>query len=153
MSFIDYLDTPIGKLRIQASENGINSVVFVENTIDIMPNETTENCKHQLQEYFAGCRKKFDLNLELIGTDFQRSVWYQLQTICFGETVSYQYVANKIKNPKGVRAVGLANGKNPVSIIVPCHRVIGKNKTLTGYAGGLDRKAWLLNHEGAEFFL
>lgn len=104
----------------------------------------------QLTEYFSGRRKDFDLPLAASGTAFQQSVWQALREIPFGQTASYLDLAQSIKNPKAVRAVGSANGKNPISIVVPCHRVIGTNGKLTGYAGGLDRKLWLLEHEGCK---
>nr|WP_169449722.1 methylated-DNA--[protein]-cysteine S-methyltransferase [Oceanospirillum beijerinckii] len=103
----------------------------------------------QCQEYFAGQRQNFDLPLAATGTEFQQQVWHALTQIPFGVTWSYQDLANAIGNPKAVRAVGLANGKNPISIIVPCHRVIGKNGKLTGYAGGVEQKEQLLKLEGA----
>jgi methylated-DNA-[protein]-cysteine S-methyltransferase len=101
----------------------------------------------QLAAYFAGGLTEFDLPLELNGTDFQLRVWEGLRQIPFGETWSYAQLAEKVGNSKACRAVGLANGRNPIGIIVPCHRVIGADGTLTGYGGGLDRKAWLLEHE------
>ena len=101
----------------------------------------------QLAAYFAGELTEFDLPLELNGTDFQRRVWEGLRQIPFGETWSYAQLAAKVGSPKACRAVGLANGRNPIGIIVPCHRVIGADGTLTGYGGGLERKAWLLEHE------
>jgi len=102
----------------------------------------------QLAEYFEGVRQSFSLPLAAVGTDFQRRVWAALAVIPFGETRSYGEIANAIGQPGSARAVGLANGQNPISIVVPCHRVIGANGTLTGYGGGLDRKRWLLEHEG-----
>jgi methylated-DNA-[protein]-cysteine S-methyltransferase len=102
----------------------------------------------QLGEYFAGARRSFDLPLRLAGTPFQQRVWQELTEIPFGETWSYGQLARRIGNPNASRAVGLANGRNPISILVPCHRVIGANGTLTGYGGGLERKEWLLAHEG-----
>lgn len=101
----------------------------------------------QLQEYFDGIRVTFEIPLAPDGTEFQRRVWMALRDIPYAQTVSYGDVARDIGNPKGVRAVGLANGRNPISIIVPCHRVIGSNGALTGYGGGLERKQWLLAHE------
>jgi methylated-DNA-[protein]-cysteine S-methyltransferase len=103
----------------------------------------------QLAEYFAGRRRAFDLPLAAQGTEFQRRVWSELTKIDFGQTLSYGELARRIGNPGASRAVGLANGRNPISIIVPCHRVIGADGTLTGYGGGLERKQWLLRHEGA----
>jgi methylated-DNA-[protein]-cysteine S-methyltransferase len=102
----------------------------------------------QLNEYFAGGRRHFDLPLRLIGTDFQKRVWRELTAIPFGETWSYGQLAKRLDNPNACRAVGLANGKNPIAIIVPCHRVIGADGSLTGFGGGLPRKEWLLAHEG-----
>lgn len=149
----DYIDTPIGGLDIYASNFGVTKVVFSSSpTVRITNgNEITHCCKKQLDEYFKGKRKVFDLPLDQGGTDFQKSVWNCLLTIPFGESVSYKDIAIMIKNPKSVRAVGAANGRNPIGLIVPCHRVIGRNQNLTGYAGGLDRKAWLLKHEGIVF--
>ena len=101
----------------------------------------------QLEAYFAGSRDAFEIELDLAGTDFQRAVWAGLVEIPYGETISYGELARRVGRPGASRAVGLANGRNPVAIIVPCHRVIGANGTLTGYGGGLDRKVWLLDHE------
>jgi methylated-DNA-[protein]-cysteine S-methyltransferase len=101
----------------------------------------------QLEAYFAGSRETFDVPLDLQGTDFQRRVWAGLLEIPYGETMSYGELARRVARPGASRAVGLANGRNPVAIIVPCHRVIGADGTLTGYGGGLDRKVWLLDHE------
>ena len=103
----------------------------------------------QLEAYFAGSRESFTVELDLAGTDFQRSVWAGLLEIPYGETMSYGELARRVGRPGASRAVGLANGRNPVAIIVPCHRVIGANGTLTGYGGGIDRKVWLLDHERA----
>lgn len=100
--------------------------------------------KRQLEEYFSGLRNEFELPIAATGTDFQQQVWHALTTIPYGETWSYQDLADAIGNPKAVRAVGMANGKNPISIVVPCHRVIGKSGKLTGYAGGIERKQRLL---------
>ncbi len=104
----------------------------------------------QLKAYFAGELCQFDLPLKMSGTDFQKNVWQQLTTIPYGEIVSYKNIAERVHSPKAMRAVGLANGKNPISIIVPCHRVIGTNGKLTGYGGGLHRKQWLLAHEARQ---
>ena len=103
-----------------------------------------------MQEYFNGQRQSFDLPLDPKGTVFQKSVWLCLSKIPFGHLVSYRDIAIKVNKPKGAQAVGGANGRNPISVIVPCHRVVGSNGALTGYAGGLERKLWLLNHEGAK---
>ncbi|HEY0801667.1 MAG TPA: methylated-DNA--[protein]-cysteine S-methyltransferase, partial [Steroidobacteraceae bacterium] len=100
------------------------------------------------KEYFAGARREFDLPLKMAGTDFQKQVWSELTKIPFGQTRSYGQLAKRLGNPNGSRAVGLANGRNPIAIIVPCHRVIGADGSLTGFGGGIDRKQWLLTHEG-----
>jgi methylated-DNA-[protein]-cysteine S-methyltransferase len=110
-------------------------------------NPVLEKAIMQIDEYFKGDRKDFDLKITLDGTNFQEKTWNQLLIISYGETISYKELAIKIGNEKAVRAVGSANGKNNISIIVPCHRVIGSNGSLTGYAGGLERKQWLLEHE------
>ena len=146
----DFVETPIGWLKIHASEDGITAIDF-----DAMPdpgmhgNALTERCKQQLTEYFAGTRDHFDLPLAAEGTTFQRAVWQALVCIPFGTTCAYQDVADAIGKPKAVRAVGAANGSNPIPIIVPCHRVIGRDGSLIGFGGGLDKKEWLLKHEGA----
>lgn len=147
--FTDTMNTPAGILLIQASTQGVTQVDFIEtDQAELHPNELTTRCKQQLQEYFAGKRQSFDLPLDQQGTTFQKSVWNELTKIPFGQAVSYRDIADMVNNRKAVRAVGAANGKNPIAIIVPCHRVIGADRTLTGYAGGLQRKAWLLEHEG-----
>ncbi|MDJ1140470.1 methylated-DNA--[protein]-cysteine S-methyltransferase [Marinicella marina] len=149
MIYTEYLSTAIGTIEISATEHGLSSVYFID-TQEHKPqsNQMTASCKQQLQQYFLGQRQTFDLPLlPDCGTDFQTQVWKALHTIPYGEVASYADIAERINNPKAVRAVGAANGKNPISIIVPCHRVIGANGTLTGYAGGLRRKEWLLNHE------
>ena len=105
--------------------------------------------KDQLSAYFAGTLTEFDIPVKLTGSDFQRRVWRCLQDVPYGETISYGQLARRVGNPNASRAVGLANGRNPVAVIVPCHRVIGADGRLTGYAGGLDRKTWLLDHEAA----
>ncbi len=152
MIYTDYMSTPIGVIEIETSTQGITNVVFATSETKIVhTSELTHRCKQQLKEYFAGQRRIFDLPLDQQGTLFQKSIWACLIQIPFGQVVSYRDIAGMANNRKAVRAVGAANGKNPISIIVPCHRVIGSNGTLTGYAGGLDRKAWLLQHEGAEF--
>ncbi|RVU82760.1 methylated-DNA--[protein]-cysteine S-methyltransferase [Leucothrix sargassi] len=152
MTSIDYLDTPVGVIEIQASEHGICQVNFVESKQQrVRPSELTVPCKEQLREYFFEGRTLFDLVLDQQGTDFQMSIWNSLLAIPYGQSASYKNIADAVNNPKAVRAVGAANGRNPISIIVPCHRVIGSNGSLTGYAGGLDRKKWLLTHEGIPF--
>lgn len=147
--YIDYMNSPVGTIKIAADETGIRLIRFVDTRDQaVEPNPLIETCKLQLQEYFLGKRKTFNLPFEQNGTPFQQSVWNSLLEIPYGGTASYGDIAKAIKRPRAARAVGAANGKNPLSIIVPCHRVIGSDGTLTGYAGGVTKKAWLLTHEG-----
>jgi methylated-DNA-[protein]-cysteine S-methyltransferase len=157
MNVYTYIDSPLGKITLQANESGMSGVWFETHTTqpDALgkyspDNSLLQQCEGQLTEYFSGKRSSFEIPISAQGTAFQKKVWHALTTIPYGETWSYQELANAIDNPKAVRAVGLANGKNPISIIVPCHRVIGKNGKLTGYAGSLERKAWLLDFENSE---
>ncbi len=144
-----YYDSPIGLIEIGGTSEGITSLFFVEERRQgAVTNEVCEEAVRQLAEYFAGSRQEFDLPVALRGTEFQREVWQGLRNISFGQTVSYGDLARAIGRPSAVRAVGAANGDNPISIIVPCHRVIGSDGSLTGYGGGLERKEWLLRHEG-----
>jgi len=144
-----YYRSEIGLIKIIGIEEGILSLDFVEKgsmgSSEIPP--CLERCVEQIDEYFIGKRREFSVNLLLQGTDFQERVWNQLMKIPFGKTVSYKYIAASIGDVKAVRAVGNANGKNRISIIIPCHRVIGSKGKLTGYGGGLWRKEWLLKHE------
>lgn len=143
-----YYETEIGWIEIAGGDEGISSILFVD-----QPGE--ENSTHpivvqavkELDEYFQKKRRHFTVPLQPKGTDFQKRVWKALQTVPFGKTASYLDMATKIGNPKAVRAIGGANSRNPISIIVPCHRIIGKNGALVGYEGGLWRKEWLLKHE------
>lgn len=152
MNYNETMQSPIGPLEIRASAQGICYVEFCDGGVaENRPNALTARCRQQLEEYFSGERRDFDLPLDPQGTEFQKSVWHCLGEVPFGKAVSYRDIADCIANRKAVRAVGAANGKNPISIIVPCHRVIGSNRRLTGYAGGLERKAWLLKHEGIAF--
>ncbi|GAB1856966.1 methylated-DNA--[protein]-cysteine S-methyltransferase [Flavobacteriaceae bacterium MHTCC 0001] len=143
------INTPLGYAKIIGDVSGIISVTILDseemetNTIP----ELLEDCVIQLDEYFKGMRQQFDLKLNPIGTDFQMSVWKQLQQIPYGKTISYLELSRQLGDEKAIRAVANANGKNPLWIIVPCHRVIGSDGSLTGYAGGLHRKKWLLEHE------
>jgi methylated-DNA-[protein]-cysteine S-methyltransferase len=146
--YIEYYDSPIGILKINANANELTAIVFVDKIQQPpKPNAATNMTKIQLSEYFAGTRQQFDLPIAVTGTDFQREVWQQLKMIPYGKTSSYQDIARQINNPKAVRAVGSANGKNPLTIVVPCHRVIGSDGSLTGYAWGVSRKAQLLELE------
>ena len=153
-NYYAHYQSPTGTMTLQANDAGLLGAWFETQTTQ--PDELgTLAPQHpllveainQLNEYFGGQRKHFELPIAAAGTAFQQQVWQALTTIPFGKTWSYQDLANAIHNPRAVRAVGLANGKNPLSIIVPCHRVIGKNGSLTGYAGGVAVKAWLLEHE------
>ncbi|CBL45549.1 Methylated DNA-protein cysteine methyltransferase [gamma proteobacterium HdN1] len=149
-TFVGLLDTPIGWLRIEASAVGVTSIDFdASPVLEARSNAITQQCQQELAEYFAGQRRGFSVPLAAAGTEFQQSVWRALARIPFGHTCCYRDVAEAIGNPKAVRAVGAANGRNPIPIIVPCHRVIGANQTMVGFSGGLDKKEWLLRHEGA----
>lgn len=141
------LQSPIGELEITAAETGIQSIYFVDQASKPAPNPLTQMAVEQLEEYFSGQRTDFDLPLAPIGTAFQQRVWQRLCMINYGDTCSYTDIANAINKPKAVRAVGAANGRNPLTIVVPCHRVVGRDGSLTGYAFGIQRKAWLLKHE------
>ena len=146
--YMGYYKSPIGILEIVCDKESVLSCNFVDKEEEIgQVNLILESAITQLDEYFKGERKEFDLKVALYGTEFQKNVWNGLLNIPYGTTVSYKDIAVSINNEKAVRAVGNANNKNKISIIVPCHRVIGKNGALTGYAGGLDKKQWLLDHE------
>lgn len=153
--YVSLLSTPVGELGIFADSNAIFRIEFInilrdENLVnhgDKKENHLTQKGKQQLEQYFTGDRIEFDLPLAPQGTPFRQQAWQALQKIPFGETRYYAQQAELMNNKKAVRAVGAANGANPIAIVIPCHRVIGKNGSLTGYAGGLDRKAWLINFE------
>ncbi|MDU6115694.1 MAG: methylated-DNA--[protein]-cysteine S-methyltransferase [Paeniclostridium sordellii] len=143
-----YYDSPIGILEIGTTEDELISILYVdEKRKNTEQPEILKETIKQIQEYFNGTRKEFDIKFKLKGTEFQEKVWNALTDIPYGDTVSYKYIATKIGNEKAVRAVGNTNGRNIINIVVPCHRVIGANKSLTGYGGGLDKKSWLLKHE------
>lgn len=145
---IAYLQTPIGVVEFQGDENGLAAVTVLdtEKPADSSP-EVLEDAVYQFKEYFEGQRTHFTLKLNPTGTDFQKKVWKALLEIPFGATLSYLELSKRLGEVKAIRAVAAANGKNPLWIVVPCHRVIGSNGDLTGYAGGLHRKKWLLQHE------
>jgi methylated-DNA-[protein]-cysteine S-methyltransferase len=148
-TFTSYYSSPIGNIKISAIDTGVTSVLFVEEAIRTsMGNEHSETCKKQLEEYFKGERKEFSITCQLLGTAFQKEIWKTLKTIPFGEKISYLEMGKKVNSPNASRAVGNANSKNIILIVLPCHRVIGENGDLTGYAGGMWRKKWLLEHEG-----
>ncbi|MNL01730.1 Methylated-DNA--protein-cysteine methyltransferase [compost metagenome] len=150
------LASPVGELKLVANGSRLVAILWENDKpgrvrlgamVDAPDNPVLVRAAGQLREYFAGARQHFDLELEFSGTEFQKKVWAALLTIPFGETRSYSQIAEQIGNPSAVRAVGAANGKNPISIIAPCHRVIGASGKLTGFAGGLEAKALLLTLE------
>jgi len=152
------MSSPVGELRLIAGEHGLRAILWgaddAERIASINGEELVEGSTPvldeavvQLEEYFAGTRREFELPLDPAGTAFQRSAWMVLRTIPYGKTMSYGQQAEQLGDPNKARAVGAANGKNPLSIVVPCHRVIGSTGHLTGFAGGLDVKSWLLDHE------
>jgi methylated-DNA-[protein]-cysteine S-methyltransferase len=158
MNSFGYLESPIGRLML-TSNGGALTGLFMEPSRKKVPQPAEGWVEDlsvaplaatvvQLNEYFNGGRREFDLPLYFEGTTFQRRVWQELTEIPYGETWSYGQLARRIGKPSASRAVGLANGRNPISILVPCHRVIGADGSLTGYGGGLERKRWLLAHEG-----
>lgn len=141
--------SPLGWLRIEAATRGVTKILFCDTReAEDLPDPVTRETEKQLMEYFAGNRRDFQLTLDMAGTDFQLTVWKALIHIPFGRTQSYLELAQRIGNVKAIRAVGHANGVNPLPIVIPCHRVIGSDGSLTGYGGGLWRKKWLLQHEG-----
>lgn len=144
-----YIETPLGHAKIVGDNSGIASVSILDAEKEISNTipESLLDCVIQLKEYFNETRKTFNLKLNPEGTIFQKKVWKELETIPFGKSISYLQLSQKLGDVKAIRAVASANGKNPIWIIVPCHRVIGTDGSLTGYAGGLHRKQWLLNHE------
>lgn len=154
--YFKILNTPVGNIKLIASDNGLAAILWEnDNPNRIQVRQYTESNNHailletgrQLNEYFKGERKTFTIPLDFVGTDFQKKVWHALLTIPYGETRTYGQIAKQIGDPKAQQAVGAANGKNPVSIIAPCHRVVGSTGKLVGFAGGLETKAWLLDHE------
>lgn len=149
--FCSYYPSPLGILEIKSSDVGLQVVGFIDDqdrSVTVLPNAITEETIKQLHEYFEGKRKMFDLPLDPVGTVFQQKVWEQLVEIPYGRTCTYSTIANRLNNPLSTRAVGTANGRNPIAIIIPCHRVIGADGSMTGYAGGLWRKEQLLLLEG-----
>ena len=151
MKYMWHFDSPIGKLTVAEKDGAISHLVFGSdkrlNGFEQKETTLIKKAEKQIKEYFDGKRKDFDLPIVFEGTDFQISVWEALRTIPYGKTCSYKDIAIKIKNEKAPRAVGMANNRNPISIIVPCHRVIGANGKLVGYGGGLDIKQYLLDLE------
>lgn len=144
------INTPLGKAKIEGTIDGISSVIVLNDDdvkiSQIIPEEL-QDCAIQIEEYFNGSREQFSLKLNPNGTDFQKKVWTELVKIPYGKTTTYLELSKKLGDVKAIRAVANANGKNPIWIIIPCHRVIGTDGSLTGYAGGLHRKKWLIEHE------
>ncbi|MBT1451338.1 methylated-DNA--[protein]-cysteine S-methyltransferase [Glaciecola sp. XM2] len=147
MMYNSQIKTPIGVLQIHANDTHIVSIAFADEPLKVQSNEISELGAAQLSQYFKCQRKRFSLPLKASGTQFQSDVWNALCDIDYGKTASYLDIATAIGNPKACRAVGAANGKNPIAIVVPCHRIIGANGALTGYAGGMHRKSYLLTLE------
>lgn len=155
-----WIESPVGRLLLVGDEAGLRELAFAQGRTAPRLDPSWKNngaCLRepvrQLRAFFAGELQDFDLPLNPQGTGFQLRVWSALQRIPFGETISYGELARRIGNPNGSRAVGLANGSNPIAIIIPCHRVIGSNGKLTGYGGGLENKRWLLDFEHSQFRL
>src|SRR5450631_1874353 len=157
MNLYTYLDSPIGRLLLHSDGTAVTGLYMdvpgrpqraLENWVEYGGAGPLPQAIGQLKEYFHGTRREFNLPIRLHGTEFQQRVWNMLTEIPYGVTWSYGELAKRIDNPNASRAVGLANGRNPISILVPCHRVIGADGSLTGYGGGLERKRWLLAHEG-----
>ncbi len=156
--YTGYYQSPLGTMQIEASESVMVSAKFLSDEISEKQNQSVgseiiANTIAQLTEYFAGERKQFDLPILFTGTDFQEKVWSELLKIPYGETITYAQLADRLGARELTRAVGNANGNNPLAIIVPCHRVIGSQNELVGYAGGLWRKQWLLEHEGSQLLI
>lgn len=148
--FTSYCSSPLGLIRLTATVNGISSLYFVgQKDTPVSKSKILSDCEEQLKEYFSGERTSFRVPLDVQGTGFQNRVWSELLNIPYGKTISYLQLAKQLGDEKAVRAVGTANGRNPASIIIPCHRVIGSNGDLVGYGGGLDKKRFLLELEGA----
>ena len=158
MFHVTTIDTPVGELRIIGGPRGLRAILWGAEDVariasidegDLHEGRTPllDKAVEQLEEYFAGTRRDFDLPLDPLGTPFQQSAWMVLRSIPYGKTISYGQQARQLGDPNKARAVGAANGKNPLSIVVPCHRVIGSGGQLTGFAAGIDVKSWLLDHE------
>ncbi len=148
-----YYKTPIGIAKIVGNEKGISSVTVLDEEIEISKKIPTclKSCVQQLEEYFKGTRTEFTVKFNPKGTDFQKRVWEELLNVPYGKTRTYLEQAKHLGDVKAIRAVASANGKNPIWILIPCHRIIGSDGSLTGYAGGLWRKKWLLDHENPSF--
>ncbi len=155
MTYTLSITTPIGNLKLESDERFLKSISFDSETVEDhqwLPDVLIQTRK-QLDEYFHGIRQIFDLPMDPEGTDFQRRVWVKLEGVTFGTTKSYIDIAREMGSESSSRVVGMANGRNPIPIIIPCHRIVGHNGKLTGYAGGLERKKWLLLHEQQYFMI
>lgn len=161
MIYRSTVDSPLGKLHLAATDSALTELLFDHHRLEVdgvavaagAPtdrNSLIELAERELTEYFAGARTSFTVPTSAEGTDFQKSVWAELRKIPFGQTISYIELARRMGNEKKTRAVGLANGKNPISIIIPCHRVIGANGHLVGYGGGIENKRWLIDFEASD---
>lgn len=148
MKYEKYITSPIGNLYLQAEDDRITWLEFVSHQAPAEDCPLLDEAERQLREYFAGTRRAFDLPLAPAGTEFQQKVWAALREIPYGETRTYGDIAKNLGKPGASRAVGMANNRNPISILIPCHRVIGANGSLVGYGGGLDKKQFLLKLEG-----
>jgi methylated-DNA-[protein]-cysteine S-methyltransferase len=147
--YFDYYDSPIGLIEIAGTSTAVIALNFVaEPCREVASHALVAEAVRQVDEYFDGKRREFEIEMAFEGTDFQQQVWRQLGTVPYGSVASYQDIARGVGRPTAVRAVGAANGRNPIAILVPCHRIIGKNGHLVGYGSGLWRKKWLLKHEG-----
>jgi methylated-DNA-[protein]-cysteine S-methyltransferase len=150
MDGVAYYHSPVGDLLITSRDDKITAVNFLKSEKgEITLTPVIEQCISELEEYFFQGRKFFNIEIQFTGSAFQNKVWTELLTVPYGKTISYLELAMRIGDINSIRAVGLANGQNPIAIVVPCHRVIGKNGDLVGYGGGVDKKIWLLQHEGA----
>lgn len=148
MIYTSYIETPLGIIEIRATSRKILSILFVdEENIYVTENELTRKCAKEIKEYFEGKRKEFDIEIEIEGTEFQRAVWNELLKIPYGTVTTYKEIARNIGNESAVRAVGNIIGKNPILILVPCHRVIGSSGKMTGYVAGIEKKEALLELE------
>jgi len=154
MKSLSHCESPIGWLRIEAIDDFITEIKFLDSfenqkgATESGVSGVIKSCKKQLSEYFSGARKTFSLPLKPSGTEFEKSVWLELQNIPHGRSISYEELAIRLGDIKKIRAAGRANGKNPIPIIIPCHRIIGKDGSMVGFSGGIHRKEWLLTHEG-----
>ncbi len=146
-----YYKTPIGTAKIEGNSNGIVAITVIDEAVETSKNipNCLQDCVQQLEEYFKGIRTVFNLKLKPKGSTFQQKVWEELQKVSFGKTRTYLEQSKELGNVKAIRAVAAANGENPIWIVTPCHRIIRSDGSLTGYAGGIWRKKWLLNHESS----